>query len=72
MIDASVEQHVSIPPSLLSTELHSLEIVVVNLSHVVSAEALSFKLLVLMHFTFGDLAVVELVPLFGTSLISGE
>lgn len=70
VVYARVEQHVGIPPTLLSSELHSFQIVIVNFSHVVTAKALSFQLLVFVHFAFRHFSVVKLVPLFASTLIS--
>lgn len=70
VVNARVEQHVSVPPSLLSTELHSLQVVIVNFSHVVAAKALRFQFLVLVHLAFCDFPVIELVPLLVSLLVS--
>lgn len=70
MVDARVEQHVSVPPSLLSSKLHSFQVVVVNFPHVVTAETLSFELFIFVHFAFGNFTVVVLVPLLSATFIS--
>lgn len=70
MIHSRVEQHVCVPPSLLSSKLHSLQVVVVDLSHVISAEALSFKLFIFMHLALGDFSIIVLVPLLVACFIS--
>lgn len=70
MVNAGVEQHVSVPPSLLSSELHSLQVVVVNFSHVIATKALRFQFFILVHLAFCDFSVVILVPLLIALLVS--
>jgi hypothetical protein len=69
MIYARVKQHVSVPPAFLSPELHALQIVVINFTHVITTETLSFELVIFLHLAFGDFTIIVLVPLFSSTFI---
>lgn len=62
LIDTRVEKHVGVPPTLLSSVLYPLEMIIVNLAHVIAPIALSLQLFILMNFAFGDFSVVKLIP----------
>lgn len=62
LIDTRVEKHVGVPPTLLSSVLYPLEMIIVNLAHVIAAIALSLQLFVFVNFAFGDFSVVKLIP----------
>jgi hypothetical protein len=70
VVDTRVEQHVGVPPALLSSELHAFEIVVVDLAHVIAAKALRLQLVILMHLALAHFAIVKLVPLLEAILVS--
>jgi hypothetical protein len=72
VVDSRVKEHVRIPPSLLSSKLHTLKIIIVNLAHVVAAEALRLQLIIFVHFTLTDFTVIELVPLLEAIFISAN